>query len=459
MPLMARIILERASEIGVGYRDGPIRSLMQTLPDAQLHLTRSGILPVKLRILTSVDLFAGCGGLSLGLEQAGFRTLAFSEVNRDAAATFRKNLGHDQLVDIGDIANLTETRVTQLKREWKRELGSADVDLVSGGPPCQGYSGIGHRRSYAIEREQIPSNHLFREMVRVVKDIRPKAFIFENVRGLLSGRWTKDKPKGSIWKEVRETFRSIDGYEIGWRVVHAKWYGVPQNRPRVLLVGIRSDLGVPIGVDVDSPTNNPRGLIPDPTHPKAPDLIDVLSDLDEPTYIGGGRSVQYVHEPRSEFQKQMRITRAGRPMSLSREISEHEFSKHKQHVVERFREILEKGRVVDDKKKTKKFAQRRLPSRWDHQGPTITATSLPDDFVHYKRPRALTVREWARLQMFPDWFEFEGPRTTGGLRRAGVPTEGVWAREVPKYTQIGNAVPVGMAYAVGRHLAKLLRDV
>lgn len=411
------------------------------------------------RILTSVDLFAGCGGLSLGLEQAGFRTLAFSEVNRDAAATFKKNLSHDLLVDIGDIANLTADRVRHLKRDWKRTLGSADVDLVSGGPPCQGYSGIGHRRSYAVEREQVPSNHLFREMVRVVKDIRPKAFLFENVRGLLSGRWTKDKPTGSIWEEVRETFRLIDGYSIGWQVVHAKWYGVPQNRPRVLLVGVRSDLGIAIGPDVDDATCNPRGLIPAPTHKKAPDLIDVLSDLDDPNYVGGGRSTQYVHEPRSDFQKHMRTSRAGRLLPMSRAVSEHEFSNHTQHVIDRFKEILERGRVVDERKKTKKFAQRRLPARWDHRGPTITATSLPDDFVHYRRPRALTVREWARLQMFPDWFEFEGPRTTGGLRRAGVPTEGVWTREVPKYTQIGNAVPVGMALAIGQHLATILSKV
>ena len=85
--------------------------------------------------------------------------------------------------------------------------------------------------------------------------------------------------------------------------------------------------------------------------------------------------------------------------------------------------------------------------------PNITATSLADDYVHYSQPRVLTVREWARLQMFPDWYEFRGPRTTGGRRRAGDPDAGIWDRDVPMYTQIGNAVPVRLAELVGKHLA------
>lgn len=106
--------------------------------------------------------------------------------------------------------------------------------------------------------------------------------------------------------------------------------------------------------------------------------------------------------------------------------------------------------------KTKKFAQRVLPARWGPTGPQITLASLPDDYVHYRRPRVLSVREWARLQTFPDWYEFKGRRTTGGRRRAGDPSVGDWSRDVPKYTQIGNAVPVALAQAVGRHIAALL---
>src|SRR5690606_28591625 len=122
----------------------------------------------------------------------------------------------------------------------------------------------------------------------------------------------------------------------------------------------------------------------------------------------------------------------------------------------RFQYMLRNGGHVVDSMRTKKFAQRALPARWTDKGPTITATSLPDDYVHYAQPRTLTVREWARIQMFPDWYEFSGPRTTGGLRRAGNPRNGMHGREVPKYTQIGNAVPVKLAFELGRHFAKIL---
>ena len=108
--------------------------------------------------------------------------------------------------------------------------------------------------------------------------------------------------------------------------------------------------------------------------------------------------------------------------------------------------------------KTKKFSQRLLPSKWGPKGPVITATSMPDDYIHFSQPRTLTVREWARLQTFPDWYQFSGIRTTGGIRRAGNPREGIFEREVPKYTQIGNAVPVSLATALGKHFKKILES-
>ena len=108
---------------------------------------------------------------------------------------------------------------------------------------------------------------------------------------------------------------------------------------------------------------------------------------------------------------------------------------------------------------SQKFSQRLLKSRWGNGSPNITATSLPDDYVHFSQPRSLTVREWARIQMFPDWYQFSGKRTTGGIRRAGNPQAGIFDREVPKYTQIGNAVPVKLAEAIGSHLKKIIDEV
>jgi len=112
--------------------------------------------------------------------------------------------------------------------------------------------------------------------------------------------------------------------------------------------------------------------------------------------------------------------------------------------------------VIPVKYRTKKFSQRLLPKTWSNNGPNITATSLPDDYVHFSQPRTLTVREWARLQGFPDWYKFAGKRTTGGIRRAGNPRDGIFDRELPKYTQIGNAVPVTLAEAIGNHFKKVL---
>ena len=118
--------------------------------------------------------------------------------------------------------------------------------------------------------------------------------------------------------------------------------------------------------------------------------------------------------------------------------------------------MIENNGNILEKMKTKKFVQRVIPKVWGKNGPNITATSLPDDFVHYSQPRSLTVREWARLQLFPDWYEFAGNRTTGGRKRAGDFTNGDWKRETPKYTQIGNAVPVKLSEEIGIHLKKIL---
>ena len=119
--------------------------------------------------------------------------------------------------------------------------------------------------------------------------------------------------------------------------------------------------------------------------------------------------------------------------------------------------MIENKGEIPEEFKTKKFAQRWLPPKWSNKGPSITITSLPDDFVHYKQARTPTVRECARAQTFPDWYQFAGKRTTGGIRRA-VTLGRIYLREVPKYTQIGNAVPVKLAEEIGLNFKKILGD-
>jgi DNA (cytosine-5)-methyltransferase 1 len=421
--------------------------------------------------LKAIDLFAGCGGLSLGLEEAGFFPVFVNELNSDARSTYIANrldinpLLADAKFHSADVKGMVmdKSYVKKLNQRLHSEFGikKGEVDLLAGGPPCQGFSGIGHRRSYSVEKEQLPSNHLFQDMAVLVHRIRPRAFLFENVRGLLNAKWNEGGSNGEIWQEVFSTFKAIPGYRVRASLVFAKHYGVPQNRPRVLLVGVRDDVKSPLLSGEDSSEDDAikSGFLPRGGTSKAPHLADILGDLVDANYENGGNTPRYPSAARTKIQRKLRTPRgADFPARKGDALTEHDYTKHSPKIVRKFEAMLrsEDG-LVPEEFRTKKFAQRVLPSRWNGQGPTITATSLPDDYVHFLQPRILTVREWARLQMFPDWYQFSGKKTTGGIRRAGNPREGNFEREVPKYTQIGNAVPVGLAKAVGEHLSAVLR--
>jgi DNA (cytosine-5)-methyltransferase 1 len=177
----------------------------------------------------------------------------------------------------------------------------------------------------------------------------------------------------------------------------------------------------------------------------------------DPDYgVGKAATIAYPAEAQTESQRWFRTGHDGHVARAGEPVSEHEYSRHSERIRRKFAHMIANRGQIRPEDRTKKFAQRVIPERWGAAGPTITATSLPDDYVHFSQPRILTVREWARLQTFPDWYEFSGKRTTGGRRRAGDPALGNWSREVPKYTQIGNAVPVRLAEAIGIHLSRLL---
>jgi DNA (cytosine-5)-methyltransferase 1 len=410
------------------------------------------------RALTCVDLFAGCGGLSLGLEMAGFTPLLFSEINISAAETYILNRPHLDIVPVGDVNHLTDADLALLSTYW-RHKGVDDIDLVCGGPPCQGYSGIGHRRTFKLEKEEIPSNRLYNEMVRVIRALRPKVFLFENVKGLISARWTSTGEKGEIFRDVLREFRTLGEYHIRWELVHARDYGVPQNRPRVLMVGVRHDVLFPTRQmlacedpyeEIGRPSAIRDGFLPKPLG-VPPTLPELLSDLEDPGFVAVRETSRYLSEPKTPIQKLLR-THNGRVIRKGEQLTEQEYSEHAPYIREKYAHMIENNGEIPEEFKTKKFAQRVFPSTWGPDGPNITATSLPEDYVHYSQARTPTVREWARIQTFPDWYQFAGPRTTGGRRRAGDPDKGIWDRDVPKYTQIGNAVPVLLAHAVATHL-------
>lgn len=440
--------------------------------------------------LSTVDLFAGCGGLSLGMENAGFTTVFVNELNTDAMATYLANRHYDvggkpfaeqEHLHCNDANELQGERLEKMVADLEKlgvqfpsldeaqsGQGFGTLDLLSGGPPCQGYSGIGHRRSYAVDKKDLPSNQLYQRMASIIRRLRPRIFLFENVRGLLNSKWTRGG-NDLIWPNVLGEFQNIPGYQVRFTLVRASDYGVPQNRPRVLLVGVRDDIiehSEILNVGADRLDAVKCGFLPKPDPSEAPGLEELLSDLvDESAQktlenqsFNKGRfeTTSYPREAQTEIQRKLREPTPAYE-NRSGQLTDHEYSKHAARIVSKFAHMIEHGEIPEHAK-TKKFSQKVLPASWGNGRPSITATSMPDDYVHYSQSRVLTVREWARLQLFPDWYRFKGKRTTGGIRRAGNPREGIFDREVPKYTQIGNAVPVGLSERVGLHFKRLLED-
>jgi DNA (cytosine-5)-methyltransferase 1 len=438
-----------------------------------------------------VDLFAGCGGLSLGMEKAGFTPVFVNELNPDAMATYLANRHHQvggmpfaeqAHLHCNDANELQGPRLEKMVSDLAalgltlpdlEEAGNAsnkgDLDLLAGGPPCQGYSGIGHRRSYAVDKKDLPSNQLYGRMTKIIRRLRPRIFLFENVRGILTSKWTREGDD-MIWPDVWGEFRKIHGYHVRYTLVRASDYGVPQNRPRVLLVGIRDDI-VEASSIVDPSADDKDavkcGFLPKGDPSEAPGIEELLGDLVDPAIKralekrdfpqGKFETREYPRTPQTAIQKKLRAAPPAHE-ERSGKLTDHEYSKHAKRIVDKFAYMIKNGGEIPEGAQTKKFAQKVLPKSWGNGRPTITATSMPDDYVHYSQPRILTVREWARLQLFPDWYRFMGKRTTGGIRRAGNPREGIFDREVPKYTQIGNAVPVGLAERVGAHFKCVLED-
>lgn len=438
-----------------------------------------------------VDLFAGCGGLSLGMENAGFTPVFVNELNSDAMATYLANRHHQlggkpfaeqdhlhcydanelqgQRLEkmVADLSALGLTLPDLVEAEDASNKG--DLDLLSGGPPCQGYSGIGHRRSYAVDKKDLPSNQLFGRMAKIIRRLRPRIFLFENVRGILTSKWTREGDD-MIWPDVWGEFRKIPEYHVRYSLVKASDYGVPQNRPRVLLVGIRNDIvhaSSIIDLSADDKDAVKCGFLPKGDPSEAPGIEELLSDLVDPAIKralekqdfpqGKFETQEYPRAPQTQIQKKLRAAPPAHEEQTG-QLLDHEYSKHAKRIVEKFSYMIKNAGRIPAALQTKKFAQKVLPAAWGNGRPTITATSMPDDYVHYSQPRILTVREWARLQLFPDWYKFMGKRTTGGIRRAGNPMAGIFDREVPKYTQIGNAVPVQLAERVGLHFKRVLED-
>ncbi|WP_242096900.1 DNA cytosine methyltransferase [Sphingomonas sp. CROZ-RG-20F-R02-07] len=415
------------------------------------------------------DLFAGCGGLSLGLSQAGLQGKFAIERDPMAFETFATNFIDRRTPGISfDWPAWLEPEawdIEHLLAQHKTDLIGlrGTIDVLAGGPPCQGFSFAGRR----VEGD--PRNLLFEKYVNVVEALQPQALILENVPGMrvaharrnvitlpIAGEQA-EKPK-SFYDKLIDSL-DVAGYKMEAMLVDSSRFGVPQRRSRLIAVGIRKDLCEWLDGGIarmfvlleEARVNQLREL----GLPEVVSASSALSDLEtngremidcvDPESSRGFREIKY-GAPTTPYQRLMQAGLEGGMNSMR-------LARHRDDVRERFGRILaecRKGvRMNDESRKTYGLKKHRIyPMASGEPAPTVT--TLPDDILHYSEPRILTVRETARLQSFPDWFEFKGKFTTGGDRRT---------KECPRYTQVGNAVPPYLARAIGVAVRTLLEEV
>lgn len=381
-----------------------------------------------------IDLFAGCGGLSLGLHNAGWKGLFAIEKSPDAFETLSHNLiEKKQHFAWPDWLPKQSLDIDTAIKKYKENLLSLQgkVDLVAGGPPCQGFSMAGRRN------ENDERNNLIKSYIKFIKIIQPKIIFFENVKGFTL-EFKKNKEKGKRYSSYVKSALDRAGYYVSGQLVNFAEYGVPQKRTRFILVGIRKDLhnaSNNLAKEFFSAIKENREVFLSGKNLTSQTTIgDAISDLlksngtevspDSQRFMAGIYS-----KVKSPYQDLMRE-------GVDKIIADsHRFPNHKKEIINKFEVILNtcrKNKDIDAETR-KRFNIKKhtiIPLDKDDASPTIT--TLPDDYIHYCEPRILTVREYARIQSFPDWYEFQGKYTTGGKRRT---------KEVPRYSQIGNAIP------------------
>jgi len=414
---------------------------------------------------TFIDIFAGCGGLSLGLSQAGWRGVFAIERDRMAFETFAQNLLRGPKDVRFDWPAWLEQRawpIDELLEAHESELRSVrgTIDLVAGGPPCQGFSFAGRRE------QDDPRNQLFTRYVQLVDDLRPKALVVENVPGMRVAHGANErrglrlpgpKPR-SYYQKLIDSLHDLD-YVAEGCLLDASRFGVPQRRPRLIVIGLLKEIAERLAGGVHAVFRHIEqcrvAQLAELRLPSQVSASDAISDLElkghrlrpcEDPDSPAGFSELFYKGPRSRYQRLMHADADSSAMNSMR------LARHTKEVSNRFRDIINSCRqgvrMSDhDRDRFGLLKLRVYPMSPSVPAPTIT--TLPDDVVHYSDPRILTVRESARLQSFPDWFEFRGKFTTGGNRRK---------KECPRYTQVGNAVPPLLARAIGSGISAALAE-
>lgn len=414
---------------------------------------------------TFIDLFAGCGGLSLGLAQANWQGIFAVEKAVDAFATFKKNLLYgpaDLRFAWPDWLDERALSIDDVLKGHEEDLERLEgmVDVVVGGPPCQGFSFSGRRKKYD------PRNRLFESYVQFIRKVQPRAVILENVPGMQvvhggvprTGRRVPGPVPKSYYDKLVAGLDAA-GYVAEGRVLEASGFGVPQRRLRLVVIGLQKAVAGKLlsGISevfsyIDQSRRDQLQKLHLPQEVSAFDAISDLATEGKPLIKwvdSGSTKGLFCHAPtydgpNSDYQALMHAGFGGGQMDSIR------LARHRPEVIKRFKLILlrcPKGinLRVQDRERFQLLKHRTHPM--DPNRPAPTVMTLPDDILHYAEPRILSVRECARLQSFPDWFKFLGKYTTGGLRRR---------LDCPRYTQIGNAVPPLLARAIGIGVARAL---
>ena len=354
-----------------------------------------------------IDLFAGVGGLSYGFAAIDrFRIIAANEIEKDIATAYSLNHPHVKMLN-RDIGELTAEMLESV-------LEGQEIDLVVGGPPCQSYSTLGKRR---LDKRA----NLFMEYKRILGILKPRAFVYENVTGLLS------MDRGRLFKQVQDEFEEL-GYALKYAVLDAVDFGVPQRRARVILVGFRGENHF----SYPEPTHG-DGLRPYVT------LKDALGDL--PSLKSGEAREYYETAPYNEF---LRFVRTGSSQSAgSGPLTEHRSPKNGEHLI-RIMEALKDGQskndLPEDIRPKSGYGNTYAKLWWDRPSTTITrnfACPSSSRCIHPRDSRAMSIREGARLQSFPDDYKFYG---SDGMKRL----------------EIGNAVPPLLSMAIAEQMLKSL---
>jgi DNA (cytosine-5)-methyltransferase 1 len=364
---------------------------------------------------SAIDLFCGAGGLSEGFRQAGFTILAGNDTDQAAGETYVAT--H---LDATFIADPIE-KVTAQRLLKAGGLAKGELDCLIGGPPCQGFSVYNHKRGMHDNR-----SHLFREYLRLVDGLRPKWIVMENVTGITSAGG------GQAVREIREGLRAF-GYEVDFRILRAEEYGVPQERRRVFFLGTRTNAPV---------------LWPQPIHgsglEKFVTIRDAIGDLPP---LENGQAigvVPYTKRAKSDFQIAMR--------QRSALIHNHSAPKLAEINIQRMTYIPQGGSwrdiprnlLPEGMKRARRCDHTKRYGRMAWDGLSCTILTKCDvhwgAYIHPEQDRAISVREAARLQTFPDWFQFEGSTTD-------------------QYVQVGNAVPPLLGKAIASAILDAMSNI